>query len=154
MATTHHFEARAVWRKGADGVATSNHRIEIAGRPAIEASAAPQYRGDPARVNPEELFVASLASCQMLTYLALAARAGIDVLAYEDGARGTLAIADKKMRVTEVLLQPRITLAEGADEIKARTLVEAAHAGCFIANSVACAVRIAAELVTAAPSAP
>jgi organic hydroperoxide reductase OsmC/OhrA len=148
MATTHRFEARALWRKGAAGGATSNHRIEFAGRPAIEASAAPQYRGDPARVNPEELFLAALVSCQMLTYLALAARAGIDVLAYDDRAQATLAIADRKMRVTEVLLRPRITLAAGADEAKARALVEAAHDGCFIANSVACAVLVEAELGT------
>ena len=147
MATTHQFEARTLWRKGAAGVTPSNHRIEFTGRPAIEASAAPQYRGDPARVNPEELFLAALASCQMLTYLALAARAGIDILAYDDHAQATLAIADRKMRITEVRLRPHITLAAGADEAKARALVEAAHDGCFIANSVACAVRVEAELV-------
>jgi organic hydroperoxide reductase OsmC/OhrA len=104
-----------------------NHRLEFANRPAIEASGAPQYKGDATKLNPEELFVASLASCQMLTYLALAGRAGIDVLAYEDHAQGTLTIADKKMRVTQVALKPRITIAPGGDEAKARALVEAAH---------------------------
>jgi organic hydroperoxide reductase OsmC/OhrA len=147
MAAIHYFEAHAVWRRGGEGVATGNHRIEFEGRPAIEAAAAPQYKGDPSRVNPEELFVASLASCQMLTYLALAARAGVSVLAYDDRARGTLTIADKKMRITEVVLRPRITLAPGTDEAKARGLVEAAHDGCFIANSVACTVRTEPELV-------
>jgi organic hydroperoxide reductase OsmC/OhrA len=147
MATQHRFEARLTWRKGGEGVAAGNHRVELAGRPPLEMSAAPQYRGDPSRLNPEELFVAALASCQALTYLALAGRAGVDVLAYEDRAEGTLAIADKKMRMTEVVLRPRITVAPGTDEAKARDLVEAAHAGCFIANSVACAVRTEPELV-------
>jgi organic hydroperoxide reductase OsmC/OhrA len=137
---THHFSARLAWRKGGEGGAAGNHRVELDGRPAIELSGAPQYRGDPTRTNPEELFLAALASCQLLTYLALAARAGLDVLAYDDRAEATLAIADKKMRITEVRLRPRITLAVGADEAKARALVEAAHEGCFIANSVACAV--------------
>jgi organic hydroperoxide reductase OsmC/OhrA len=150
MAATHHYEARAVWRKGGSGVAAANHRLEFADRPAIEASGAPQYRGDPTRINPEELFVAALASCQMLTYLAFAARAGVDVLAYDDQARGTLTIADKKMRVTEVVLHPRITIAAGSDMAKALTLVETAHEGCFIANSVACAVRTEPEIVVAA----
>jgi hypothetical protein len=54
----------------------------------------------------------------MLTYLAFAARAGLDVLAYDDQARGTLTIADKEMRVTEVVLQPRITVAAGSDQAK------------------------------------
>jgi organic hydroperoxide reductase OsmC/OhrA len=98
-------------------------------------------------VNPEELFVASLASCQLLTYLALAARAGVQVLAYEDDARATLAITDKKMRITEVALRPRIRLAPGSDAEKARALVAAAHDGCFIANSVRCTVHAMADVV-------
>ena len=147
MATKHAFHARLTWKKGGEGVEAGNHRVEFEGRPAVEVSAAPQYHGDPSKLNPEELFLASLASCQMLTYLALASRAGIDVLAYEDGAGATLAIADRRMRVTEVVLRPRITIAGSADEAKARSLVEAAHDGCFIANSVACTVRTEAEIL-------
>jgi organic hydroperoxide reductase OsmC/OhrA len=148
MAAVHHFEASTRWTKGAEGVATSNHRVEFArGRSPIEASAAPQYKGDPSKLNPEELFVASLVSCQMLSYLALAARAGIDVLQYEDRGEGTLTIADRRMRFTEVRLRPRITIAAGGDETKARSLVEAAHDACFIANSVSCAVQVEAEVI-------
>jgi organic hydroperoxide reductase OsmC/OhrA len=149
MATRHAFHARLNWKKGGEGVAAGNHRVEFEGRPAIEVSAAPQYRGDPSKLNPEELFLASLASCQMLTYLALASRAGIDVIAYEDAAEATLTIADRKMRITEVVLRPRITVAGSADETKARSLVSAAHDGCFIANSVTSAVRTEAEVVRA-----
>ncbi len=144
---THQFNARVTWRKGGEGIAVGNHRLELEGRPAIEMSGAPQYRGDPSKANPEELFAAALASCQLLTYLALAARAGIEVLAYDDHTEATLAIADKKMRVTEVRLRPRITLAAGADVAKAGALVESAHDACFIANSVACNVRIEPEIV-------
>jgi organic hydroperoxide reductase OsmC/OhrA len=147
MATKHAFHAHLTWKNGGEGVAAWNHRVEFAGRPEVEVSAAPQYRGDPSKLNPEELFLASLASCQMLTYLALASRAGIAVLAYEDGADATVAIADRKMRVTEVVLRPRITISGSADETKARSLVEAAHDGCFIANSVACTVRTEAEIL-------
>jgi organic hydroperoxide reductase OsmC/OhrA len=145
---THRFEAHLVWSKE-DGAKTGNHVVELAGRPSLDVSAAPQYRGDPSKANPEELFLASLASCQMLTYLAGAARAGIELLAYEDHAVATLAIAERKMRVTEVLLRPRITIAAGSDAERARDLVEAAHEGCFIANSVACAVRTEPEVLIA-----
>jgi organic hydroperoxide reductase OsmC/OhrA len=142
----HQFHATLTWRKGAEGLAAGNHRVEFEGRPPIEVSAAPKYRGDPSRLNPEELFLASLASCQLLTYLALAGGAGVGVLSYEDRAQATLAIVDKKMRMSEVVLRPRITLAAGADAEKGRALTEAAHAGCFIANSVACPVRVEAEV--------
>lgn len=147
MAAIHHYDVRAHWRKADDAtVNPMNHRLEFGGRPSIEASGAPQFKGDPGKVNPEELFVAALVSCQMLSYLALAARAGIDVLAYEDTGQGTMTIADKRMRITEVRLRPRITIAPGNDEAKARALVESAHQTCFVANSVACAVEVEADI--------
>jgi organic hydroperoxide reductase OsmC/OhrA len=145
MATKHSFRAHLVWSKRPNGADT--HRVEFENRPALEVSAAPQYKGDPAKLNPEELFLASLVSCQMLTYLALATRAGVPVSAYEDRAEATLTMAERRMRITEVVLHPHITIAAGADENKARALVDAAHEGCFIANSVACAVRAEPEIV-------
>ena len=148
MATMHHFEGRLSWRPGGTGLTAGNHHMEFAGRPVLELAGAPQYQGDPSRLSPEDLFVASLSSCQMLSYLALAGRAGVTVLSYDDPAVGTLAIADKKMRMTEVVLHPRIALAAGADAAKALALVHAAHEICFIANSVACAVRVEPEIVT------
>jgi organic hydroperoxide reductase OsmC/OhrA len=143
---THHFEGRLVWRAGAEGTAAGNHTVEFAGRPALQMSGAPQYRGDGSKLNPEELLAASLASCQLLTYLSLAPRAGITVLAYEDTPMATLAIVEKKMRVAEVLLRPRIAIAAGGDVATARTLVERAHEQCFIGNSVSCAVRLEPEI--------
>jgi organic hydroperoxide reductase OsmC/OhrA len=150
MATAHHFEGRLSWRAGGEGLTAGNHQMVFAERPALELSGAPQYRGDPSRLSPEDLFVGALASCQMLSYLALAGRAGVTVLAYDDHAIGTLAIADKKMRMTEVVLHPRITVAAGADTAKALALVHTAHETCFIANSVACEVDIQPEISTSA----
>ena len=147
MAAIHRYEARARWRKPEGGATNAmNHRLEFDERPAIEASGAPQYKGDATKLNPEELFVASLVSCQMLSYLALAARAGVDVLAYDDHGEGTMTLADKRMRISEVRLRPRITLAPGADQARARALVESAHDACFIANSVSCAVHVEPEI--------
>ena len=146
---THHFEGWLQWSAGGEGVEAGNHRVTFEGRPPLEVSAAPAYRGDPSRLNPEELFLASLVSCQMLTYLALARRAGVEVLAYEDRARATLSMAERKMRITEVALRPQITIAAGGEEKKARELVSSAHEGCFVANSVACTVHVEPVVTTA-----
>lgn len=108
----------------------------------LPMSAAPDFRGDPSRANPEQLFVASLSACQALTYLFLAARNGLAVVSYADDAEGVLAAVDGKMRMTRVTLRPRITIAEGTSETLARTLVGAAHRACFIANSITAAVEI------------
>jgi organic hydroperoxide reductase OsmC/OhrA len=108
----------------------------------LPMSSAPRYRGDPSRANPEQLFVASLSACQALTYLFLAAKNGVAVVAYADDAEGCLGAVDGKIRMSRVTLRPRITLEAGANEVRARELVAKAHEGCFIANSVATPVDI------------
>src|SRR5258707_496550 len=108
----HHFACRLTWTGAAQGPTTSrgdygrDFRVEIAGKPPIEGSSAPAFRGDPARLNSEDLLVAALCSCHCLSYLSLAARAGIAVVGYEDDAIGTMKSVDDKIRVTEVTLRP------------------------------------------------
>jgi organic hydroperoxide reductase OsmC/OhrA len=108
----------------------------------VALSAAPAFKGDPSRLNPEQLFVASLSSCQALTYLALAAGSGVAVLAYSDDAEGRLALADGRLRLSLVTLRPRIVLDAGTNESLARDLIEKAHQQCFVANSVTSRVTI------------
>lgn len=147
MPREHHFACQLTWTGASRGPTTSYEaydrglRIDFTGKPSLEVSAASPFRGDPELRNPEDLLVASLSACHCLSYLALAARAGIVVLAYEDDALGTLAFADRKLRFTDVLLRPRVRVAPGTDLEKARTLHAQAHAECFIANSVNFPVR-------------
>jgi len=145
----HRFEATVRWERGGDGATATNHTVAFAERPPLAMSAPPQFHGDGTRLSPEELFVASVASCQLLTYLALAARAGVTVLRYEDHPVGTLAMADRRMRITEVSLRPRITLAPGGDAGKARELVAAAHDRCFVTSSITATVRIEPDVAVA-----
>lgn len=116
--------------------------VTVPGAVILPMSAAPAYRGDPTRLNPEVLLVASLSACQALTYLFLAARKGVEVVAYRDEAQGRLALVDGRMRVSRVTLRPTIQLAAGADEAVAQELVEKAHEGCFVANSVTTRIEI------------
>ena len=118
------------------------HEIAVTGKPAIVGSADPAFRGDPTHYNPEELLVASLASCHMLWYLHLCATAHIVVIAYEDNASGTMVTtADGGGHFAEVVLHPSVTVAAGADLALAQQLHERAHRLCFIANSVNFPIR-------------
>jgi organic hydroperoxide reductase OsmC/OhrA len=72
----------------------------------------------------------------MLSFLAYAARARIDVVSYVDEAEAVMPEDDKPMRITEIVLRPRIVIAGEADEERVRHLVERAHEACFIANSL------------------
>jgi acyl carrier protein len=145
----HRFEAALSWVRGGEPGTASNHTATFAGRPPLPLSAPPQFAGDAARLSPEELFMVSVASCQLLTYLALAARAGVVVVRYDDRPAGTLARVERRMRMTEVTLRPRIVLAAGGDVVKARGLVDAAHDACFVANSITARVVLAPEVVVA-----
>ncbi len=142
----HRFRAHIVWTGASEGPATAydgysrEHLIEIDGKPPLRASSAPVYRGDPGLHNPEDLFVAALATCHMLWYLHLCVDAGIQVAAYVDDAEGTLDLVDGSMVFTEVMLRPKVTLVQGDPE-RARALHEEANRECFIANSVLCPVR-------------
>ncbi len=92
--------------------------------------------GDLTRWNPEDLLGASLAMCHMLTFLALAAKVGIDVRAYEEAGEAQLTTVDRVTAVTTIRLAPAIRLGPGADVAKAHSLFEKAHKYCYIANSI------------------
>jgi len=109
----------------------------------VAASSAPEFKGDPARMNPEEAFVAALSSCHMLTFLAIAARKGIVVDRYEDDAVGLLEKEGGKLWMTRVSLRPRILFSGAApDAATVARLHEQAHANCFIASSVKTEVTV------------
>ncbi|MCQ4158850.1 OsmC family protein [Roseomonas sp. GC11] len=139
----HHYAVTVLWT-GNEGAGTATyrgyrraHRITAAGKPPIEGSSDPSFRGDPARWNPEELLLASLSACHKLWYLGLCAGAGVVVTGYEDAAEGTmLEEASGAGQFTEVTLRPRVTLAPGSDLAEAEALHHTAHAMCFVARSV------------------
>ena len=126
--------------KSADSY-SRDHEITIAGKAPIPGSAAAAYRGDDTRLNPEDLLMASLSACHFLSYLFVCARAGIEVVDYQDAAEGTMQLKDGATRFTEVVLHPRVVVAAGTDLSKAQALHEKAHHGCFIASSVNFPVR-------------
>lgn len=147
MSRDHGYEVAVRWTGDtSEGTAayrsySRDHDVVAADKPPIHASADPAFVGDPARWNPEELLLASLAQCHMLTYLALCSLNGVVVTAYEDAARGTMRETSGHGQFTEVVLSPVVTVASEAMTQKAVSLHEAAHTGCFIANSVAFPVR-------------
>lgn len=111
-------------------------RAHIDGKPALEGSADAAFCGDAARHNPEDLLLVAVASCHMLSFLALCARRHVDVQAYVDEAQGSMTThPDRGGRFTGIVLHPRVCLADIAQQSLALELHEAAHRLCFIANS-------------------
>lgn len=100
-------------------------------------SVVPEPLSDPAGVDPEELLVASAASCHMLWFLDLARQAGLEVAAYRDEAVGVMGRLDGRIAITRIALRPRIDFAgAGPDAETLARLHHEAHERCFIANSL------------------
>jgi organic hydroperoxide reductase OsmC/OhrA len=138
--TTHHYRVRTTW-SGSTGVGYEGYDRRHAGAspPAttgLDLSADPAFRGDPTLLNPEQLVVLAASSCQLLSFLAVAARARIDVLDYEDEGEGFMPEDDPPARISHIVLRPRIRVAAGPTEERVRHLVEVGHRECFIANSL------------------
>lgn len=154
-AASHEFRCKLTWAGGASGTAfdygsfSRDLALEVQGKAPITASAAPGYKGDPSKHNPEDLLMASLAACHALTYLAICSLSKVKVLAYEDEISGTLEKSGEVMKFTHATLRPRVTIASIDDESRALSLHEKAHQQCFIMNSVNFPVAVEARIVVA-----
>ncbi|MBD8872991.1 OsmC family protein [Rhodanobacter sp. DHB23] len=153
MSHMHRYRVDVLWTgnrgTGTDGYRnySRNHLIRVPGKPELAGSSDPTFRGDATRYNPEDMLVAALSTCHMLSYLHMATVAGVVVVAYDDAAEGTMATEGDGGRFTEVVLRPVVTIRADSDPAKALAAHETAHHACFIANSVNFPVRCEPRIV-------
>lgn len=153
----HEYGAKVSWaRNGAkfsDNRYSRGHEWSFDGGVKVSASSSPLSVPVPysvvAAVDPEEALVAATSSCHMLWFLSLAAKRGFVVEQYVDDAFGIMEKnAGGKLAFSRITLRPRIEFSAerqpSASDLDA--LHQAAHAECYIANSLACEVTIDAEL--------
>ena len=157
MIGEHRYALRATWT-GDRGTGTSGYRdydrsvtLSVAGKPDIAASSDKPFRGDPSRWNPEDLLLAALSECHLLSYLHACVEAGVVVVAYTDEATGTMVEDGRGSGAfTEVMLRPTVTIADRSMRDAALAAHTQAHEWCFIANSVNFPVRHEPTILVAA----
>jgi organic hydroperoxide reductase OsmC/OhrA len=140
---THSYDVRVAWT-GNTGVGTAGYAdyrrdtVTTAGdKDGLLGSSDPNFRGDPARWNPEELLLTSLSQCHLLWYLDLVARAGVVVTDYVDEPSATMVLnSDGSGQFQRVVLRPSVTITDPDDRSRALKLHSRAHEMCFIARSV------------------
>ncbi|MDW5593918.1 OsmC family protein [Conexibacter stalactiti] len=160
MGVTHMYAALTRWAGstgvGYDGYDRAHEAIALAtaatptaedkppvGPAELSLTADPAFNGDPALLNPEQLLLLAASSCQLLSFLAVAARARIDVVGYEDSAVAEMPEEPRPARVTRIVLRPRITIRGTLPQgTRLLHLVEVAHRECFIANSLTSEIEI------------
>ena len=163
MPASHTYELGLQWT-GNTGTGTASyrsyertHELRAPGKPVLVGSADVAFRGEADRWNPEELLVASLSACHLLSYLHQAAVAGVVVIDYTDEPRGEMVTGTEADgpgggHFVEVLLRPTVVVAEPGMIEVAEGLHDPAHQKCFIANSVNFPVRHAATVIAAGSS--
>lgn len=147
MGDTHEYQVEIEWA-GNRGTGTSGYRdygrqltVRAGEGRSLDGSADPTFHGDADRWNPEELLVAALAQCHMLSYLHMAVRAGVVVTAYQDAPVGTMVQQGLGGHFTEVVLHPIVTVAHESMVDPALSVHAEAYEHCFIASSVNFPVR-------------
>jgi organic hydroperoxide reductase OsmC/OhrA len=149
----HTYRSVLTWRGSTDAGYDHydrTHDVELppaAGTFRLSSDAA--FRGNASLANPEQLLLAAASSCQLLSFLAVAARARIDIVSYEDNAEAVMPTDAKPPRITQIRLRPRITVAGGTNLDRVHRLVGLAHEECFIANSLSAEVDLAPTIETA-----
>lgn len=146
MRSTHTYHSELSWRgstsAGSDGYERTHRVVMPPGDSELVLSSGSAFEGSAALANPEQLLLAATSSCQLLSYLAYASAARIDVVAYEDHAEALMPADVKPTRITQIVLRPRITVAAESDPGRAARLVERAHRACFIANTLNAEVKL------------
>lgn len=143
MADKHQYAVTLDWT-GNKGHGTAGYRaydrdyqLTMDGKATILGSSDPSFLGDATRHNPEDLFVASIASCHMLWFLHLASDAGIIVTAYRDDASGVMVThRDGSGEFSSVTLCPHVTITDATRVEEAHALHKKVGDLCFIARSI------------------
>jgi organic hydroperoxide reductase OsmC/OhrA len=133
------------WEKGAapftyDAYPRSHAIAFKNGQDTLVASASPVYKGDAGKADPEDLLVAALSSCHMLSFLAIACKKKLTVNSYRDHAVGFLENDGGKLWIARVILRPKVAI--DTDPETLAHIHHLAHEACFIANSVKTQVTI------------
>jgi len=131
------------WQLGegelAQGKYSNSHEITYNEQFKLIADAAPDWGGDVANTNPEQALAASISSCHMMTFLALAVKAKWPVSSYEDKAEAFLGKNPKgQMAVTKIRLNPSVQFSDGftVSNQEMNEMHDRSHRYCFIANSL------------------
>lgn len=141
-----HFENTVVWNSAFSGtLSTSGHAAVAIGNP-------PAFKGTPDVWCPEDLLIGALNACLMLTFLYQMQLRGLQVVAYESNAQGTLERKDGKYRVTEITVRPQTSVRSDEDLASAREAMKEAAELCMISNSIIATVRLEPTLSTSPAS--
>jgi len=135
------YKTSTAWTGARSGVLESN------GKPSVKVSSPPEFKGESGVWTPEDLFVASVETCHMATFMSFAARRSIPIKSYKSHSNGVLEFVDGDYRFTRIVIFPTITVSSGASETEVHGILREAQKHCLVTNSIASIVEVNPTIV-------
>lgn len=135
------YKTSTEWKGQRSGVLESN------GKPSFRVSSPPEFRGESGVWTPEDLFVASVETCHMATFMSFAARRSIGIKSYKSHSNGVLEFIDGDYRFTRIVIFPTIVVDDSASEKEVHAILREAQKHCLVTNSIASIVEVNPTLV-------
>lgn len=135
---SHLYTVNIAWRNDRKGIMCSPELKNVnTGDGCIEVATPPEFpKGMPGIWSPEHLFTAAVSSCLMTTFLAIAENSKLDFVSFECGAKGKLEQVEGKFLMSEVMLEPVVTIRDEKDRERAMRVLQKSELNCLISNSV------------------
>ena len=137
---TFRYQSSVQWKAGRKGV------IRLSDRPDLEVSSPPEFKGEAGFWTPEEMLLASVNACTLMTFVAFAQHKGLEFVSYECNAEGALENVEGMYRFTEIVLHPHVRVKSQEAVDRAQEILASAHANCFVSNSLLSPVKIHPEI--------
>lgn len=142
MENVHYYTTNIQWKEGRIG------NLSIDGFPKIEVATPPEFpKGVPNVWSPEHLYVAAASSCLMTTFLAISENSKLDFESFDCPAEGKLEKVDGKFVISEIVLKPRVVIADEKDKERAIRIIEKSEAACLISNSMKSKISLQPEVI-------
>lgn len=138
------FESDVAWTKEKECT------VCAVGKPEIQLSSPPEFKGRAGVWTPEDMFVASVNVCTLMTFLAYAKHKNLSLSGYESSVEGVLEYSNGKYRFTEITMHPHVTVKTQEEAGLASKILQDAHDNCLISNSIVAQVKILPDIRVAA----
>ena len=139
---THFYNVDVKWKSDRKGEMSSPELSQK-----VEVATPPQFpKGMENIWSPEHLFTAAVSSCLMTTFLAIAENSKLDFVHFECSSKGKLEQIDGKFLMTEVILEPVVTIKNESEREKAEKVLQKSEANCLISNSVKSKITMISEI--------
>ncbi len=143
--STYLYRTSAIWTMRRRGIVSAEDVPRT-----INFASPPEFQGEPGLWTPEHLLVASVATCFLATFRAIAENSKLQGARLEVEAEGLLEKEEGGFRFTQIVVRPRLTIAEAADEERAQRMLEKAERACLITRSLSSHVELQATVEAAA----